>query len=261
MHWILQNNIYSEDGWERLTNALDRLGCSYSVHKCIPFAGTLDPEPSPPTGPVIVMGSYTLAREAQKRGWVPGVFLNENFDFRVQRKHWGSLLINDDATVCRFDEVKERIYPFFIRPVEDSKSFTGQVMDWPSFAEWRDKVLGIDKDAWVQITADTPIMVCGTKEIRREYRTWIVDKKVVTASLYKTGTRKHYQECTEQRIIDFAEFAAKVWTPARAFVLDVFETDEHLYIGEINNLNSAGFYAADMQKLVMAIEEMKFDSL
>lgn len=88
MHWIVQNNIYSEDGWERLTGALDRLGISYSIHKCIPFVELLEPEADPPPGPVIVMGSYTLAREAQKRGWVPGVFLNDYFDIEVQENQW-----------------------------------------------------------------------------------------------------------------------------------------------------------------------------
>lgn len=258
MHWIIQNNIYSEDGWERLVTALDRLGVSYSVHKCIPFAGTLEPEPTPPPGNVVVMGSYTLAREAQKRGWVPGVFLNENFDYSVQIKHWGGLMMNAHAWVGRFDEVPTQLGPFFIRPVEDSKAFTGYVTDWIEFPHWRAQVLGIDKEAYAQLTADTRVMVCPKKTIRREYRCWIVDEYMVTASLYKSGSWKHYEECREERIADFSEMCASIFSPDRAFVLDVFETDDGLFIGEVNNLNSSGFYAADMQKLVATIDSMKF---
>lgn len=33
-HWILQNNIYSEEGFESLIVALERFGFSYSLHKC-----------------------------------------------------------------------------------------------------------------------------------------------------------------------------------------------------------------------------------
>lgn len=268
MHWVIQNNIYSEEGWERLVSALERLGVSYSVHKCVPFAGTLEPEPAPPPGNVVVMGSYTLAREAQRRGWVPGVFLNGNFDFRVQEARWGRRMFNWGALVCKFSEVPEQREPFFLRPVEDSKSFTGEVMDWPSFREWRDRVLSLEQYS-AQIQPSTPVMVCQKRRIAREFRTWVVDGRVVTASLYKTGTWKHYQEVVRAaphghgddgaRVIDFAEDCAALWSPDRAYVLDVFEDEGGgLHVGEVNNLNSAGFYAADMQKLVHAVDSMEF---
>lgn len=57
---------------------------------------------------------------------------------------------------------------------------------------------------------------------------------------------------------EFAAARAAEFQPARAFVLDVFEFEGELFIGEVNNLNSAGFYAADMQKLVAAIDSMIF---
>jgi hypothetical protein len=41
-------------------------------------------------------------------------------------------------------------------------------------------------------------------------------------------------------------------------VLDVGRVGDQLKVVEVNTLNSAGFYAADMQKLVEAIEAMEF---
>jgi hypothetical protein len=79
---------------------------------------------------------------------------------------------------------------------------------------------------------------------------------VVTASQYKLGRHKTYQPLVDQRVLDFAKAQAKIWSPAPAYVLDVFEDlDGKLWIGEVNTLNCAGFYAADMNKLVGAIEE------
>jgi hypothetical protein len=48
-----------------------------------------------------------------------------------------------------------------------------------------------------------------------------------------------------------------IWQPARGFVIDIadLQNDEYKII-EINNLNSSGFYAIDLQKFVMAIENM-----
>ncbi len=45
------------------------------------------------------------------------------------------------------------------------------------------------------------------------------------------------------------------WQPHEAFVVDVCELDEGLKVLELNTLNAAGFYAADVQRLVVALED------
>lgn len=258
MHWVLQNNIYSEEGWDVLVSALDRLALPYSVHKVIPFSdGAMDPEPSLPDGSrAIVMGSYTLAKSARTRGWIPGAFL-DNLEFEIQRKHWGTLMLNHDAAISRFDSVAFQKMPFFLRPVHDTKSFTGFVCDWPFYAEWLKGVLKIAEFEVSLLTPSTPVMVCKSKEIWTETRTWIVDGKVVTASGYKFGTIKRYStpEQVDPEIVAFAQRCANIWNPNRAYVLDVAETPNGLRIVEVNNLNSAGWYKADVQKILMSLEE------
>jgi hypothetical protein len=108
VYWVVQSNLYGEEGFESLDAALERLGLPYSLHKVVPFVGTLEPDVDPPPGPVIVMGSYTLARVARERGWSPGAFL-DNLDFQVQREHWGELFLNHDAQVLRFADVPEQL--------------------------------------------------------------------------------------------------------------------------------------------------------
>lgn len=266
MRWLLQSNIYAEDGWEVLLSALQRAGLEYSVHKVIPFSsGELDPDPGLADGAsAIVLGSYTMARYAASRGWVPGAFL-DGLDFRDQHVHWGNLMLNADANVCTFEHVPEQRAPFFLRPVHDSKAFTGFVCDWPYYQEWlaglrrmpetADPVndpLGINV-----LTLQTPVMVCRKKEIYSETRCWVVAGRVVTASGYKVGTLKRYTppEQVDERIIAFAADAAAIWSPNQAFVLDVAETPDGLKIVEINNLNSAGFYRGDVVALAVALEE------
>jgi len=283
MHWILQNNIYSEEGFEALTTALERCGLTYSVHKAVPFVGELDPDPVIPEGArAIVMGSYSMARHAVKRGWKPGAFL-DNLDFEIQRQHWGERMFNFDARVYPFAQVPFQEKPFFLRPVGDSKAFTGWVTDWGEYTKFRDGVIRLPETADPindplginLLTVDTPVMVCPKKEIYSETRTWIVNDspgynkedrglamrlghRVVTASGYKVGTIKRYTppEMVDKRITDFAHECAQIWAPNDAFVLDVADTPDGLKIMEVNNLNSAGFYKGDMNKLVMALESM-----
>lgn len=269
MHWIVQENIYSEAGFDGLIAALGRLDLPYSVHKVVPFTREIRPEAAPPAGPVVVMGSYSLARIAIERGWKPGTFANENHDFLVQRAHWGDLMLNADAEVAALSDVQPgpRRESFFIRPVTDSKSFSGRLMDWRQFEKWRAREIevgsqGIETQSFFSLKAgdacirpSTPVMICSPKRIEMEARLWIVRGRVVTASVYRRGAWKHYEPLVDPAMVAHAEEIAAAWSPADAFCLDMADTPDGRRIVEVSNLNAAGFYAADMFKLVVALEE------
>lgn len=267
-HWVLQSNIYAEEGYEAFITAVTRLGLPLTTVKVVPFEGTLERTSGPvlPGGcaNVVVMGSYTLARQAKAMGWTPGAFL-DNLDFEAQRERWGDRMLNHDAEVSRFDRVVERRERFFLRPVHDTKSFTGFVVGWPEYAEWCDRVkltLAEHPDPDPLLHGGTPVMACSQKRIHAEWRTWIVGGRVVTASGYKIGTLKRYTPplMVSSQVIDFAQSCADRWNPNDAYVLDVAMVEDPLHGGmrivEVNNLNSAGFYLGDMQRVVMAIEDL-----
>ena len=256
MKWIIQNNIYNEDGFSRLINALKSCNSTYSIHKIIPFSHSLSPDASDsPDGKIVIMGSSTLSNISKQRGWLPGTFLNRNFSFSVQKCFWGEDMLNYDAQECKLSYVPFQDKPFFIRPVDDGKSFAGEVMDWGSFIEWSFNVFKLDARDSPTVTADTVVMVCSKKEIYSEVRCWVINSKVVTSSEYKTGTRVIVKENTTKDVIEFAESLARKWSPHKAFVMDIARTPKGLKIIEVNNLNSSGFYAANVEKLVLAIEK------
>ena len=60
----------------------------------------------------------------------------------------------------------------------------------------------------------------------------------------------------EKYLRGYAAGVSYVWRPNDAFVLDVALTSEGTKIVEVNNLNSAGWYKGDLQKLVNALEEL-----
>ncbi|MGB1217094.1 MAG: ATP-grasp domain-containing protein, partial [Saprospiraceae bacterium] len=86
-------------------------------------------------------------------------------------------------------------------------------------------------------------------------RCWIVNQKVITASTYRIGYYVNYIEYLDEDGLAFANKMAERFQPADAFVLDIGFTDEGWKIIEVNCINSAGFYASDLQKLLMALEE------
>ena len=281
MKWVIQNNIYEEEGYASLIRALEKYGSEVVHVKVVPFEGSLeavDGELPASGADAIVMGSYTLSRVAKQMGWRPGSFL-DNLDFRKQHVMWGGdVMLNADALICEFGRVPFQAQPFFMRPVHDTKAFAGKVFDWGQYIGWSDSVsLLEDREDRLEterryeegsLTMKTPVMVCSKKEIWSETRTWVVAgaqgmslTPVVTASGYKVGTIKRYTppESVDLRILEFVDRVCSTWRPNAAFVLDVADTPDGLKVIEVNNLNSAGFYKADMFRLVEALERWAAD--
>lgn len=263
MRWVVQSNIYNEEGYEALLSAIRDAGCALTTVKVIPFVGDLESIEGelPPNGATaIVMGSYTLTHVAHRRGWRPGSF-TENLDFQVQDRMWPGWMLNHGAEVSRFDSVAFQRRPFFLRPVHDAKAFAGFVCDWGYYEEWLAAVRRLPETAdpirW-PLGIATPVMACPRVDILSETRTWVIGGRVITASGYKHGTIKRYTPppSVPEYITGFAQDRADEWCPNQAFVLDVAETDMGLRIVEINNLNSAGFYLGDMSALVRELEAL-----
>lgn len=265
MHWILQNNLFNEKGWEDLVACLERFNIPYSVHKVIPFIGQIEPDANP-DGKVICFGSYSLRHLAKEKGWFPGVYDLAPYTFEEQLKHWGDKMLNADSIVSRFEDAVVNDIKF-IRPIDDTKSFAGRTIEPEEFKKWQYDVCQLKVEDGSTINNDTLIQVSSPKKIYSEYRCWIVDRKIVTISQYKLGDRIVYKNVdnAEGRAAHsfawsvlkgniFANTTLDGWMPQPAFVLDVCETPDGWKIVEINTINSAGFYAANITELVTALE-------
>lgn len=255
MHWLIQDNLFHEQGFQDLVQVLERLGIAHTLVEVLPGGAGTRPAVDV-AGPVVVMGSLALTRYAKTRGWVPGAFFNDQFDFEVWREHLGAELLNADATVHRLAEVPERAGRFFLRPCLDGKAFTGKVLDWEEFARWREARLSSQEAG--RLDANTRVALSAPKDIQREYRMVVVDGRVITGSLYKLGGEVVYSGALEPEVRAYAQRMAERWGPDRAYVVDLFMHDGTLFVGEYNTLNSAGFYAYNVGQMVAALEDMRF---
>lgn len=264
MHWVIQNNLFSERAIETLLDLLTRYGIPHDSVKVIPFGGGILPEVSP-DGPVVAIGSFSLARYAKSKGWTPGSWLGRNasegiddFSFQVCHSVFGEHMLNHGGMVLPFkDALNHDLDPFFIRPVDDGKSFSGTVMDRADFAEWQEKISAADS-TW-SITPETMVVVSPLREIISETRFVVVDGAVVTGSEYKRGGRVCYNSVVDPHILAYARHVALLWTPDRVCVMDIADTPEGPCIVEFNNFNSAGWYDCDVSKIIQAVEGL-FDN-
>ena len=278
MLWVVQNNLYNEYGYKNFITALDRLGSNYVVVKPVPFSTIILPpdfdsmtqriedvdEPYIDTDQnIVICGAITLGKVAKARGWTPGTFLNENFDFKYWCDGFGKEnLLNGESIVCTVENAECDEEEIFLRPTKDTKAFTGIVMTKEEFYKWKERIADIIPYDFTPLHKDTEIMMSPVKEIFAEYRLFVVDGTIVTGSIYKQGTMGITQLNNlngvfqpDEEIMCMAQEMVDKWQPAVAFVIDIAKTPEGLKIIEINNFNSAGFYSSDVYKIINAIEE------
>ena len=106
------------------------------------------------------------------------------------------------------------------------------------------------------LRVDSKIQVAVPKKITQEVRCWVVKGKIVTQSTYRRGSFLVYDNIVDQDALDFAQDMVDTYQLADTFVIDVCLTDNGWKIVECGSTSCAGFYDADMQKLIMALEDM-----
>lgn len=273
MLWIIQGNLNANEGLNNLIQNLIDKNIDYKLVKTVPFTDIVvdfdvdinqySEEDIPKLNlvdkNVVTFGSYSLALAAKKFGWKPGSFINDNYEFKKWKEGWGSEnLLNGDAIQNKVKNIKEFVPEYwnkiFVRPTEDTKSFAGQVL---SIEDFHRLIKNIMNNTDRNLDAETDIIISKVKPIHSEYRLFIVDKKVVTGSLYKLGDLVITSEIVPLEVIEYAYKILDIWNPDKAFVLDIAITeDEGLKIIEINNINSSGFYKADISLIVESINNI-----
>ncbi|MEZ0298080.1 MAG: hypothetical protein ACAI35_16655 [Candidatus Methylacidiphilales bacterium] len=137
MHWIIDRSISGEPGRDRLIAALEKSGTPYSTVRKIPFtdiliAGECLEEAEVQSalqldisGPVFVTGATSMAGISVQRRWSPGYVNAPGLDECIAQ--WGKHMLNHDGITGEIGAVQPCDDLFFIRPVNDGKSFPGEV--------------------------------------------------------------------------------------------------------------------------------------
>lgn len=141
----------------------------------------------------------------------------------------------------------------FVRPQHDTKSLVGQVWTAGEFKKWcQEAKLG----SYAEVNGDTPIVVATPYGIDAEWRLFIVDNQIISASQYHKAGRLFKSQGAPDGVLKFAQTVMERWNPAPAYVLDICESAKNYYIMEVQGFNSAGHYAADINKVVCAVNDL-----
>lgn len=257
VRWVIQNNLSAEGGdFHKMAKACEELGVAYEGIKVIPFSPDI-PEHTKDDKINIYYGATTLMYNIYHQYNKPiGLFFDEErFSIEKYMNVWGKHMLNSEARVTTFKEFCKENHPddelFFTRPDADDKSFNGDVR---TFAEMKDFFKNITLADNVNLTEDTKIIVSTPWNIKKEWRNYVVDGKVVTSSMYRKNFRLHKDgNDIPADMIKFVEDRCKEYTPHACFAMDIALCGDEYYIIECGCLNSVGLYHSDVKKMIEAV--------
>ncbi len=253
----MQDKLRVDGAHVLIRDACHSLGLECLFVQRVPFSMEL---PDVPTDkPTIFYGSIRMVDLVLKSGlWSPCAFFNpETFKTTAWGPAYGEHWLNHGAKLTTLNEfVWEPHDPgrlFFVRPVRDAKEFTGGVWSFEQLRRWNAGL--IRTDLGDEQLATTPIVVAEPWGIACEWRLFIVDGRVSSASQYKVRGSLAMDANVPRRVLEFGERMAAIFSPHRIFVLDVCESADNLYVLELGCVNSAGLYAADVKQIVSDISD------
>lgn len=239
--WVVQEDLLVENRRHELVRVLDQMSIPY---ECVQVSGYETTPEITHDGPIVTNGSIMLSKIANQRGWTPGSEFNDNFSYRVWFERLRPYLLNKDAVFASLAD-RPHLDEFFIRPISDEKTFTGRVMRLDEYDGWR-----------ADLPATTQILYASIKRTGQEHRHFIIDGQVVTSSRYKLNQQPNFTHQVDEFIVDFANKITALWAPSRMFVLDTYVVGDEIGVVELGCLAHAGFYEADVQKIVHRINSM-----
>lgn len=258
IHWVLQCNLIREQTLASVKRALDADGISYEEVKVVPFSDELPPIKG--GGDVnVIYGSTTLVLNAYKSNrYATGIFYN-GFNFSVSNyiDKWKTKMLNADSEILTFGQIVEhyrnKTGEWFVRPVGDDKSFSGKVMSYEEILNF-EKELKDSNNPY--LTVDTLVTIGSVKQIEKEWRHFIVSKKVVSSCRYMSdGTLNVSETDVPPELVDFVNACCRAYTPHDIFVMDTALYKGGYYIVECNCFNDSGFYRHDINAIIHGVNK------
>ncbi|NBD27201.1 ATP-grasp domain-containing protein [Paenibacillus glycinis] len=223
--WILQHNLINEDLLKQLTESILSNDGIVEEIRIIPFsdemsfAGDIQDEDI-----IVLYGSTTLLLNAYKNEKLRrGLFFNpSSFQMDNYNQYWKEHMLNFDSAILSPDELMETTKyddgNYFIHPNEDTKLFTGGVMNI------------------------------------KEFKNDLQKEKVVSASRYVMNGELSVDETDiPHDLISFIEERFEEYTPHDIFVMDIALVNDEYKIIECNCFNGTGFYNHNIDKIIKEI--------
>ena len=208
---------------------------------------------------VITFGSTKFLRLYQN-GLMPkealAFYSEPSFDqFNYSRCIPNHLLLNGEAKFSTFGKIKHQRFPraVFVKPTHDLKAFPGVIVE--AGMTVGEEVYSRPQDS--SLTEDEVVLYSPLKDVVKEYRSFVVDGKIIDSSIYKIGSKVKYEVPTDferEQLQEFFDILKDHYEPHYVYVVDFAKLEDgSLVVVEYNCFNCAGMYAVDRAKVFKAV--------
>lgn len=235
--WVIQDNLNNDD--KILLPILNKLDIQYTLINIVPFSDNI-PDVGY-NGPKIVRGSTTTLKGAEKKGWKPGVWHNENFKPSWYKECFGEDYLNKaggKVSLLDLPSMWNHENHLFVRPDSDYKEFTGG----PMTKKEAIKLQRSAKLGQMDFDENFIMFVAPILNVYHEFRFTVVNKKVICGASYRLNKSLRHVDAPD----DWMEYAQKLADKCdldEVYSLDIGETKDGVRgVVECNCFNASGIY-------------------
>lgn len=275
--WLVENLLHDDEFYDRFRKACSDQGIEHKEVDFIPTDGQrkikkiISENPDKliiPYGCIEYLKWYCRDICKEFPNVTSGAFFDlKRLAFEYHSSYWGKYLLNQRSVITTYAELirrKDFFYEIlgeantiFVRPNSNDKVFTGKVIykeEFEKSMKYMGHSIAVDMDPHLMVVVAAP------KNVVKEWRFIISNKKVITSSLYNVnGLHDEKAGCDNDKANELAqEISQHSWQPDDIYALDLCETKGgEIAMLEIGSMNSAGWYAMDCDKIISAVEEWK----
>lgn len=256
INWVLQKNITKPEVLFRIQSSLNGVDEIFEEIEVVPFSMEV-PVINNNDAFNIFYGSTTMMLNAYgDKKLREGVFFDPStFLITNYVAQWGEHVLNSDGRLLKFGSLDELTSStdktWFIRPNDDRKEFGGKLMKYADLIVWKNQVCDLNLP---NLNSETKVWISKPKNIRKEWRLFIVNDEIVSSSRYMwNGKLEESSSDNPKEMIEFASERIENYHLHDVYVMDIALTDEGYKLIECNCFNGTGFYHHNIPKVVKAV--------
>jgi len=252
--FIVQFNMINEEQLLKIKDAVSKYPHEYV--SVLPFSHEIKADEPLIGSDYIPYGSTLLVKLADELKWKGSYFDKSKFNYVESLKNRDDMLNDNIMTAeeaVKFIRQQDQEKDWFIRPSEDLKIFSGMVMNGRECSDWLVDAISMDSSQAQGLGPKTEVVICKPKDIQAEWRWFVVNRKVVSGSMYRLRGQMKQERELHPKIIQEAQAMADKWLPHDNCVMDLALVDNVIKVIEFNGINASGFYDNDVEAVFDAI--------
>lgn len=258
MKFLIQWNLINEEQLQKIKVVIDKFPHEYV--SVTPFTHEITPNQHGVN--YIPYGSVLMTNISLERGYTGLSFDLDTFNYESFYKNRRDMLNGGNIRTAKeiidyFDDidVESKSEKYFVKPSLDLKQFSGMVDTGENIQKYLKDAMQCASSGSYKIDEDTMIVLDDVKVIQAEWRYFIVDRKIVSGSMYRCNGQMRIKEELDIDVLEEAQQFADGWLPHDNCVMDLALVDGKLKVIEFNCINSSGFYDNNVENIIKSLWE------